>query len=45
MSAVAAAVEDATGLRVRALPISPPRVFAAMQEARNEAAANNEEQA
>jgi 4-hydroxybenzoyl-CoA reductase subunit alpha len=39
MSAVAAAVEDATGLRVRTLPISPPRVFAAMQEARNEAAA------
>jgi 4-hydroxybenzoyl-CoA reductase subunit alpha len=49
MSAVAAAVEDATGLRVRTLPISPPRVFAAMQEARNEAAAAaaaaNEEQA
>ena len=43
MSAVAAAVEDATGLRMRALPISPPRVFAAMQEARNAAA--NEEQA
>jgi 4-hydroxybenzoyl-CoA reductase subunit alpha len=39
MSAVAAAVEDATGLRVRTLPISPPRVFAAMQEARNEEAA------
>jgi 4-hydroxybenzoyl-CoA reductase subunit alpha len=47
MSAVAAAIEDATGLRVRTLPISPPRVFAAMQEARNEAAAaaTNEEQA
>jgi 4-hydroxybenzoyl-CoA reductase subunit alpha len=47
MSAVAAAVEDATGIRVRVLPISPPRVFAALQNARNEAeaAASSVEQA
>jgi len=47
MSAVAAAVEDAIGIRVKVLPISPSRVFAALQNARNEAAAAaiSEEQA
>jgi hypothetical protein len=39
MSALAAAVEDATGHRFKALPITPARVFAALsQEA--ESAAN-----
>jgi 4-hydroxybenzoyl-CoA reductase subunit alpha len=38
MSAVAAAVEDATGVRVKVLPISPSRVFTALQDARADAA-------
>jgi 4-hydroxybenzoyl-CoA reductase subunit alpha len=38
MSAVAAAVEDATGVRLKVLPISPSRVFVALQEARADAA-------
>ncbi len=43
MSAVAAAVEDATGVRVKVLPITPSRVFTALQDARANAAATSVE--
>jgi 4-hydroxybenzoyl-CoA reductase subunit alpha len=38
MSALAAAVEDATGHRFRALPITPARVFAALRQEAESAA-------
>lgn len=38
MSALAAAVEEATGLRFKALPISPSRVFLALQDRASQAA-------
>ncbi|MBK7812824.1 MAG: 4-hydroxybenzoyl-CoA reductase subunit alpha [Rhodocyclaceae bacterium] len=44
MSALAAAVEEATGQRLRMLPITPVRVFAALQEAAAAAAMANAEE-
>jgi 4-hydroxybenzoyl-CoA reductase subunit alpha len=41
MSAVAAAVEDATGIRYKVLPLSPPRIFAGLMEARAAAEESN----
>jgi len=44
MSAVAAAVEDATGVRFRNLPLSPPRIYAGLLEARAAEQVATEEQ-